>query len=88
VQKSSGLAVNSQCNEAYNTLKLGKKSKYIIFTVNKEATEIVVEKISESKDYDEFIADLPETECRWAVYDFEFEKEDGGKRNKLCFFSW
>ncbi|KAK0191243.1 actin depolymerizing factor [Armillaria mellea] len=37
---------------------------------------------------DDFVADLPETECRWAIYDFEFEKEGAGKRNKICFFSW
>lgn len=80
--------MNSECTEAYQTLKLGKKTKYIIFKVSSDNTEIVVEKTSESTDYDEFLADLPEGECRWAVYDFEFEKEGAGKRNKLCFFSW
>jgi cofilin len=48
----------------------------------------VVDKTSSEKDYDEFVADLSETECRWAIYDFEFEKEDGGKRNKIVFLSW
>jgi cofilin len=62
--------------------------KYIIFTLNHTNTEIVTEKISDSSDYEEFLAALPEAECKWAVYDFEFQKEDGGKRNKLCFFSW
>ena len=44
-------------------------------------------KTSKSTEYEDFIADLPEAECRWAVYDFEYEK-DGGKRNKLFFVSW
>ncbi|KAH9936568.1 uncharacterized protein B0H18DRAFT_974452 [Fomitopsis serialis] len=83
----SGVAVNPECLETYQTLKLGKKIKYIIYTLNKDHTEIVVEKQSESPDYDEFIADLPEAEPRWAVYDFEFEKEGAGKRNKITFFS-
>lgn len=55
-------------------------------------TEIVVdtavEKTPESADYETFLANLPEDECRWAVYDFEFEKEGAGKRNKLIFLSW
>ncbi|KAK7048590.1 actin depolymerizing factor [Favolaschia claudopus] len=86
---SSGVAVNPDCITQYSTLKLGKKLKYIIYSLNKDNTEIVVEKTSESHNYDDFLQDLPETECRWAVYDLEFEKEEGGgKRNKLVFFSW
>ncbi|KAF7348368.1 Actin depolymerizing factor [Mycena sanguinolenta] len=85
---SSGVAVNPECISEYQTLKLGKKIKYLIFGLNSTNTEIVVVKKSESQSYDDFIADLPETECRWAVYDFEFEKEGGGKRNKLVFVAW
>jgi len=85
---SSGVAVNPECLETYQSLKLGKKIKYIIYTLSKDNTQIVVEKQSESTDYDQFLGDLPDTECRWAVYDFEFEKEGAGKRNKITFFSW
>ncbi|EJD43800.1 actin depolymerizing factor [Auricularia subglabra TFB-10046 SS5] len=85
---SSGVAVNPECLERFQELKLGKKLKYIIFSLNKTNTEIVVEKTSEGGSYDDFIGQLPEAECRWAVYDFEYEKEGAGKRNKLCFFSW
>jgi len=85
---SSGVTVNPDCLEQFTQLKLKKKAKYIIFTLNKDNTEIVVEKSSDSQSYDDFIKDLPEDGCRWAVYDLEFEKEDGGKRNKICFYSW
>ncbi|KAI0057127.1 hypothetical protein BV25DRAFT_1831493 [Artomyces pyxidatus] len=84
---SSGIGVNPECLSAFQELKLGKKTKYIIYAVNAEHTEIIPLKTSASSDYDEFLGDLPETECRWAVYDFEYEKE-GAKRNKICFFSW
>ena len=47
-----------------------------------------MEKTSTSTDYDDFIADLPENECRWGVYDLEFQKEDGGQRNKIIFYQW
>ncbi|MFE5326186.1 actin-binding ADF family protein [Embleya sp. NPDC056575] len=85
---ASGVGVNDQCLQEYQALKLKKTYKYIVFNLNKDNTEIIVEKTSTSQDYDDFIADLPETECRWAVYDFEFEKEGAGKRNKLTFVSW
>jgi cofilin len=86
--QASGIGVNSKCIEEFHALKLKKTHKYIIFTLNSTFTEIVPEKTSESDNYEDFLADLPETECKWAVYDFEFEKEGAGKRNKLCFISW
>ncbi|KAF8625928.1 hypothetical protein AX17_006654 [Amanita inopinata Kibby_2008] len=85
---ASGVGVSPSCLDTFQQLKLGKKHKYVIFGLNKDSTEIVVVKMSSSNDYEEFISDLPETECRWAVYDFEFEKEGAGKRNKLVFYSW
>lgn len=87
--QASGVAVNPDCLSAYQELKLGKKAKYIIFTLSKDLTEIIVEKkANPSATYDEFVADLPEAECRWAVYDFDFEKDDGGKRSKITFYCW
>ncbi|KAI0030350.1 hypothetical protein K488DRAFT_87845 [Vararia minispora EC-137] len=83
----SGVAVDPACLEAFQELKLGKKLKYVVFGVSQDKTQIVVYKKSDDSSYESFISDLPETECRWAVYDFEFEK-DGGKRNKITFFSW
>ncbi len=47
-----------------------------------------MKKLSSSSEYDDFLADLPETECRWAVYDLDFQNEEGGQRNKIIFFQW
>jgi len=85
---SSGVTVHSDCLEQFSQLKLKKSLKYIIFNLNKDNTEIVVDKTSNSQDYEDFIKDLPEAEPRWAIYDLEFEKEGAGKRNKIVFFSW
>ena len=89
--QASGVGVNAACLSAYEGLKLGRgsKPKYIVFTLSKDLTEIVVEKTGEpTSTYDEFLGTLPEAECRWAVYDFDYKREDGGIRNKLTFFSW
>jgi len=80
--------VNDDCLALFQELKLKKKYKYIIFGLNEGKTEIIPLKNSTSVDYEEFLVDLPEKECRWAVYDFEFEKEDAGKRNKIIFYQW
>ncbi|KAJ1511891.1 cofilin, partial [Coelomomyces lativittatus] len=85
---SSGVQVNNQCLEYYQDLKQNKKYRYIIYKLNPAQTEIVVEKSSESNDYDEFIDALPLNECRYAVYDVEYQHPEGGQRHKICFFAW
>ncbi|KAI8071509.1 hypothetical protein BC940DRAFT_293035 [Gongronella butleri] len=85
---SSGVAVNPECIEAYNNLKLGKKSKYIIYKLSDNLKEIVVEKQVAEATYDDFLEALPADEPRYAVYDFDYEKPGAGMRNKITFFSW
>ncbi|GAC95787.1 hypothetical protein PHSY_003363 [Pseudozyma hubeiensis SY62] len=86
--QSSGVKVSQECLDKFQELKLGKKIKYIIYSLNDKNTEIIVQNTSTSTSYDDFLAELPPTECRYAIYDFEYEKGDAGKRNKICFFSW
>lgn len=63
------------------------ETKYIVFKLSADNTQIEVEKTSPSASYDDFLNDLPPNSPRYAVYDFEYEK-DGGKRNKICFYAW
>ncbi|KAL1923301.1 uncharacterized protein VTP21DRAFT_8281 [Calcarisporiella thermophila] len=85
---SSGVAVNGQCLEVFQSLKLRKTSKYIIFSLSPDFKEIVVEKTGENASYDEFVEMLPPNECRYAIYDFEYERPGEGTRNKICFYAW
>lgn len=87
VVQASGIQVADICTTTYQQLKLGKELKYILFAISDDLSEIVVNKASEESNFEAFVEELPKDQCRWAVYDFEFAKEDG-KRNKLCFVSW
>ncbi|RLV90814.1 Cofilin [Spathaspora sp. JA1] len=85
----SGVSVSDEALSTFNELKLGKKHKFIIFSLNDSKTEIVVESTSSETDYDAFTAELPENECKYAIYDFEYEIGGGeGKRSKIVFFTW
>lgn len=54
-----------------------------------DKTKIVVDKTSTAESYDDFLEELPENECKYAVYDFEYELGNNeGKRNKIIFFQW
>ncbi|KAG1314535.1 hypothetical protein G6F64_001391 [Rhizopus arrhizus] len=81
---SSGVRTNPECLQKYQELKLGKTLKYIIYKLNGLQKPTTVQNAT----YDEFLASLPENEPRYAVYDFDYEKSEGGQRNKIVFYSW
>ncbi|RVD88408.1 uncharacterized protein DFL_002595 [Arthrobotrys flagrans] len=85
----SGVTVASDCISTFEELKLRKTSRYIIYKLNDTKSSIVVDKSSTETEYDKFLGDLPENDCRWAVYDFAYKLAEGeGERNKIVFISW
>ncbi|CCF60625.1 hypothetical protein KAFR_0L00180 [Kazachstania africana CBS 2517] len=85
----SGVAVADESLAAFNDLKLGKKYKFVLFGLNENKTEIVVKETSTDASYDAFLEKLPENDCLYAVYDFEYEiSGNEGKRSKIIFFTW
>ncbi|KAF9331687.1 cofilin [Podila minutissima] len=85
---SSGVGVNPECLNSFQELKLKKVHKYIIYKLSEDNKSIEVEKTSEaSATYDDFVQQLPEDDCRYAVYDFDYTLPDG-PRNKIVFFTW
>ncbi|CAN3360453.1 cofilin [Diutina catenulata] len=90
----SGVAVNDECLKAYNDLKLGKKFRYVIYKVSDDKSQIVVEETGDlndgtQADYEKFVEKLPENDCKYAVYLFEYEIGNGeGSRSKIVFFTW
>ncbi|KAJ6228807.1 cofilin/actin-depolymerizing factor homolog-related [Anaeramoeba flamelloides] len=84
----TGISTNDDCIEAYNDLKLNKKYRYVIFKLNDNDDEIVIDQTGDTNaTYDDFTACLPSNECRYAVFDYEFDVE-GQTRNKLLFVAW
>ncbi len=88
-KKSSGVGVKDEAVSAFQDLKLKKKYRYISYKITADNKEIEVEKSVESSDYDGFVASLPANECRYCVYDFQYEAAGGeGTRNKILFYTW
>ncbi|KAJ3213942.1 cofilin [Clydaea vesicula] len=85
---SSGVGVNDQAVSVFQDLKLKKKYKYIVYKIADNNTEIVVESTVEEASYDDFVKALPANECRYGVYDFQYEVPNEGQRNKILFYTW
>lgn len=94
----SGVSVAPECITAFNDLKLGKSTKWIIYKISDDWKEIVVEETSTDDNYDAFREKLIAAKSkdkkgkeglggRYAVYDVEYDAGEG-KRNKICFLSW
>ena len=86
--QTSGVKVNEEVATIWNDIKIGHKYKLATFKMNDDSTEIVLDELFETADYEQFVAVCKEGECRYVVFDFHFELPDGGKREKLIFVVW
>ena len=70
-------------------LKRKKVHRYVIFMIDENKKEVVVEKTGGIEEtYDDFVASLPDNDCRFAVYDFDFVTDDHCQKSKIFFISW
>ncbi|KAI5060980.1 hypothetical protein GOP47_0023485 [Adiantum capillus-veneris] len=89
VNAASGVAVDDEYKVKFMELKRKKEYRYIIFKMDQAAPKITVEKTgAPNESYDEFTNSLPEGDCRYAVYHFEFVTKDNCQKSKIFFISW
>ncbi|KAG6541886.1 hypothetical protein Mapa_016714 [Marchantia paleacea] len=87
--KMSGMAVTDECKEKFMELKKKKTYRYIIFKIDEKVQQIVVDKAGgPTESYDAFAACLPESDCRYGVFDFDFTTADNCRKSKIFFIAW
>lgn len=90
---SSGSGFKVNAGEAvlaeFKALRTRRKYRYIIFKIEEETLELVVEKTgpptSTARD---LINSLPISQPRYACYDLDYTTKDGRKASKLFFIVW
>ncbi|OAY64954.1 actin-depolymerizing factor 11 [Ananas comosus] len=86
---SSGMGVAGDCKETFLELQRKKTHRYVIFKIDEKQKAVVVEKTGgATESYDDFIASLPENDCRYAIYDFDFVTEENCQKSKIFFVAW
>jgi len=89
---SSGVAVSDDCKLKFQELQRKKAFRFIVFKIDDKVQHITVEKCGgPDATYEEFAAALPENDCRYGVYDFDFTAEDGEincQKSKIFFIAW
>ncbi|KAK6254760.1 hypothetical protein QUC31_016486 [Theobroma cacao] len=86
---SSGMGVAEHSKSTYMELQRKKVFRYVIFKIDEKKNEVVVEKTGgPAESYDDFTASMPENDCRYAVYDFDFVTSENCQKSKIFFIAW
>ncbi|XP_072952453.1 actin-depolymerizing factor 11-like [Typha angustifolia] len=86
---SSGMGVAEDCKGKFLELQRKKTHRYVVFKIDEKGKEVIVEKTGgAAESYDDFIASLPENDCRYAIYDFDFVTEENCQKSKIFFIAW
>ncbi|KAK8684689.1 hypothetical protein V6N13_040705 [Hibiscus sabdariffa] len=86
---SSGMGLAENSKSTYLELQMKRAFRYVIFKIDEKKKEVVVEKTGDpSESYADFTASLPEADCRYAVYDFDFVTSENCQKSKIFFIAW
>ncbi|RZC20956.1 Actin-depolymerizing factor 6 [Glycine soja] len=85
---TSGMGVADHSKNTFMELKQKKVHRYVIFKVDEKKREVVVEKTGgPAESYDDFAASLPENDCRYAVFDYDFVTSENCQKSKIFFIA-
>ena len=85
---SSGAAVNDECKLKFVELKSKRLHRFITYKLQ-DSKEIVVETVGErAASYEDFVSTLPENDCRFAVYDFDFTTPEDVPKSRIFYIFW
>ncbi|OII78254.1 cofilin actin-depolymerizing factor 1 protein [Cryptosporidium andersoni] len=83
---SSGVIVDPSCLEVFQMQKIRKKHRYILYNLSEDYQNVVLYKSSSADaTYEEFLADIPDSECMYATVDLPGPK---GQSSKLIFIMY
>ncbi|KAI9194711.1 hypothetical protein LWI28_008507 [Acer negundo] len=86
---SSGMGVAEHSKSTFLELQRKKVYRYVIFKIDDKKNEVVVEKTGgPAESYDDFTSSLPENDCRYAIYDFDYVTSENCQKSKIFFIAW
>jgi cofilin len=69
-------------------MKLRNKYGYLMFKLENNNSVVLDKSAPADASYDQFLADLPSNEARYAITHVHYQLEDGSQRSKMIFFLW
>ncbi|XP_075256075.1 actophorin-like [Convolutriloba macropyga] len=85
----SGIKNRDDCKDVYANIKDKHLHKYVIYKI--DAVKLKIEPVvvaDKHATYAQFLDDLAQVGCCYAVYDFKIIMPDNSTRDKLIFYNW
>jgi cofilin len=73
--------------QKFQDLKAKRSFRFITFKISEQTQQVVVDKLGQPGDTYDFTESMPPSECRYAVYDFNFVTDENCQKSKI-FVSW
>ena len=89
--QATGVEVDDEVSASFQKFKLGQapyKLRYFVYKIENKKKIVIDTSGDLTKTYDDFVADMPENDCRYGLIDVSFETDDGRPTSKLVFISW
>jgi len=88
---ATGVIVDDLVSSSFQKFKLGQdpyKLRYFVYRIENKKKVIIEAQGDLTKTYEDFVAELPDDDCRYGLVDIEFETADGRPTSKLVFIAW
>ncbi|KAG9442649.1 hypothetical protein H6P81_018503 [Aristolochia fimbriata] len=86
---TTGMNVTDECRNSFMEMKWKKVHRYIVFKIDERSKAVMVDKVGgPAASYDDLAASLPDDDCRYAVFDFDFVTVDNCQKSKIFFIAW
>jgi cofilin len=70
-------------------MKWKKVHRYVVYKLEEKSRKVTVDKVGAAgESYDDLAASLPEDDCRYAVFDFDYVTVDNCRMSKIFFITW
>ncbi|XP_047328717.1 actin-depolymerizing factor 9-like [Impatiens glandulifera] len=87
--RTAAMWVTDECKNSFMEMKWKKSHRYIVFKIDQVSKLLTVDKLgSPAESYDDLAASLPNDDCRYAVFDFDFVTVDKCRKSKIFFIAW
>lgn len=84
---TNSIAPTPEVTAAFKQLKMRRAHRFVLFKIDGAAINVDATG-PPAASFADFMRALPDSDCRYAVYDHEFLTSDGRKSSKLFFVTW
>lgn len=85
----SGIAVAEDATNLFYLIKAKSAYRWALWRVDDAGSQVVIDSVGDpASQYSDFLDALPESDCRYGIFDYQYTNGDGQIINKLVFLNW